>query len=169
MINNVVLAGRLTKNVEVRYTNGGVAVANFTLAVERNFASANGERETDFINCVIWRKSAETLGKFAVKGSLISVIGSIETGSYEKDGRTVFTTEVNAQNFQMLESKAVNEQRRKANGGESNYTGGTNTQGNNNNSTGGSFSPDPTAFDGENPFESDAENINDISDDDLPF
>lgn len=168
MINNVVLAGRLTKNVELRYTGGGIAVANFTLAVERNFTNASGERETDFINCVIWRKSAETLSQFAVKGSLISVIGSIETGSYEKDGQTVYTTEVSCQNFQMLESKAVNEQRRKSAGGNSNYNNNgnynqnQNTGNNNQNAGNNSFNTD------QNPFET-TDDVTDISDDDLPF
>lgn len=163
MINNVVLAGRLTKNVEVRYTGGGIAVANFTLAVERNFTNAGGERETDFINCVIWRKSAETLGQFAVKGSLISVVGSIETGSYEKDGQTVYTTEVNAQNFQMLESKAVNDERRKTAGSSSNYSNG-NYNSNEYEKNAGSGA---SKFENENPFENN--DVADISDDDLPF
>lgn len=163
MINNVVLAGRLTKNVELRYTGGGIAVANFTLAVERNFTNASGERETDFINCVIWRKSAETLSQFAVKGSLISVIGSIETGSYEKDGQTVYTTEVSCQNFQMLESKAVNDERRKTAGSSSNYSS-SNAGGYQNKSAGSGASK----FENENPFESN-DDVTDIADSDLPF
>ena len=69
MINNVVLVGRLTRDPDLRYTSSGVAVATFSLAVNRNFTSQNGERETDFINCVIWRKPAETLANYARKGT----------------------------------------------------------------------------------------------------
>ena len=83
MINNVVLVGRLTKDPYLLYTSSGTAVATFTLAVNRNFSSQNGEKETDFINCVIWRKSAEILANYAKKGSLIGVTGRIQTRNYE--------------------------------------------------------------------------------------
>ena len=73
MINNVVLVGRLTKGVSLRYTQSGVAVANFLLACERSFRNADGEKETDFISCVIWRGAAESLEKYTAKGSLIGV------------------------------------------------------------------------------------------------
>ena len=68
MINNVVLTGRLTKDIDLKYTQSGTAVGSFSVAVERKFKNAQGERETDFINCVIWRKSAENFAKFAGKG-----------------------------------------------------------------------------------------------------
>ncbi|MBG7808679.1 single-stranded DNA-binding protein, partial [Enterococcus faecium] len=71
MINNVTLVGRLTKDPDLRYTASGTAVATFTLAVNRNFTNQNGNREADFINCVIWRKPAETMATLAKKGSLI--------------------------------------------------------------------------------------------------
>ena len=71
MINNVVLVGRLTKDPDLRYTSSGSAVATFTLAVNRNFTKANGNREADFINCVIWRKPAETMANYAKKGTLL--------------------------------------------------------------------------------------------------
>lgn len=83
MINNVVLVGRLTKDAELRFTASGNAVATFTLAVNRNFTNASGDREADFINCVIWRKPAETLANYARKGSLIGVTGRIQTRSYD--------------------------------------------------------------------------------------
>ncbi len=70
LINNVVLVGRLTKDPDLRYTASGTAVATFTLAVNRNFTNQSGNREADFINCVIWRKSAETLANYARKGTL---------------------------------------------------------------------------------------------------
>ncbi|HCR4860913.1 TPA: single-stranded DNA-binding protein, partial [Enterococcus faecium] len=75
MINNVTLVGRLTKDPDLRYTASGTAVATFSLAVNRNFTNQNGNREADFINCVIWRKPAETMATLAKKGSLIGVVG----------------------------------------------------------------------------------------------
>ena len=107
MINNVTLVGRLTKDVELKYTPENQAVAQFTLAVNRTFKNANGERETDFINCVIWRQSAENFAKLAKKGNLIGITGRIQTRSYEnQQGQRVYITEVIAENFQMLESRS---------------------------------------------------------------
>ena len=106
MINNVTLVGRLTKDVELKYTPANQAVAQFTLAVNRTFKNANGERESDFINCVIWRKSAENFANFAKKGALIGITGRIQTRNYEnQQGQRVYITEVIAENFQMLESR----------------------------------------------------------------
>lgn len=106
MINRVVMVGRLTKNPDLRYTPSGAAVARFTLAVNRNFASANGEKETDFINCTVWRKQAENAANFLKKGSLAGVEGRIQTGSYEGTaGKRVYTTEVVADSVQFLEPK----------------------------------------------------------------
>lgn len=112
MINNVVLVGRLTKDIDLRYTASGVAVGQFTLAVNRNFTNQAGQREADFINCVIWRKSAETLANYTSKGTLIGITGRIQTRRYENSqGNTVFVTEVVAESFQLLESKQTSEQR----------------------------------------------------------
>ena len=106
MINNVTLVGRLTKDVELKYTPANQAVAQFTLAVNRTFKNANGERETDFINCVIWRQAAENFANFAKKGALIGITGRIQTRNYEnQQGQRVYITEVIAENFQMLESR----------------------------------------------------------------
>ena len=106
MLNNVVLVGRLTKDLELRYTPSNQAVATFTLAVKRNFKSQNGEREADFINCVIWRQQAENLANWAKKGALIGITGRIQTRNYEnQQGQRVYVTEVVADNFQLLESK----------------------------------------------------------------
>ena len=111
MINNVVLVGRLTKDPELRFTSNGSAVATFNLAVNRNFTNQSGEREADFVNCVIWRKQAETLGNYTKKGSLIGVVGRIQTRNYEnQQGQRVYVTEVVCDNFQMLESSNVNRQ-----------------------------------------------------------
>ena len=106
MINNLTLVGRLTKDVELKYTPANQAVAQFTLAVNRTFKNAKGERESDFINCVIWRKSAENFANFAKKGALIGITGRIQTRNYENaQGQRVYVTEVVAENFQMLESR----------------------------------------------------------------
>ena len=110
MINNVVLVGRLTKDVELRYTPANQAVATFTLAVNRAFKNANGEREADFINVVIWRQAAENLANWAKKGALLGVTGRIQTRNYENaQGQRVYVTEVVADNFQMLESRSARE------------------------------------------------------------
>lgn len=113
MINNVVLVGRLTKDPDLRYTASGVAVTQFNLAVDRNFTNQSGQREADFINCVIWRKAAESLAKYAVKGTLLGLTGRLQTRNYENtQGQRVYVTELVVENFQLLESKEVNEQRR---------------------------------------------------------
>ena len=106
MINNVVLAGRLVADPALKYTPSNQAVATFTLAVNRQFKNANGEREADFIDCVIWRKSAENLANWTHKGQLISVIGSIQTRNYEnQQNQRVYVTEVIANSFQVLEAR----------------------------------------------------------------
>ena len=106
MINNVVLVGRLVRDPELRYTPSNQAVATFSLAVNRNFKSQNGEREADFINCVIWRQQAENLANWAKKGALIGITGRIQTRSYEnQQGQRVYVTEVVAEQFQLLESR----------------------------------------------------------------
>ena len=106
MINNVTLVGRLTKDADLRYTSDGTATATFSLAVNRPFKSANGEREADFINCVIWRKNAENFANLTRKGSLVGITGRIQTRNYEnKEGQRVYVTEVVAENFALLESK----------------------------------------------------------------
>ncbi|OTO02262.1 single-stranded DNA-binding protein [Enterococcus sp. 5B3_DIV0040] len=112
MLNSVTLVGRLTKDADLRYTVKGTAVATFTLAVNRNFTNAQGQREADFIQCVIWGKAAESLAKYTRKGSLIGITGRVQTRSYEnKQGQRVYITEVFVLTFTLLESKAVNEQR----------------------------------------------------------
>ena len=106
MMNSICLVGRLTKNVELRYTPSNVAVATFTLAVNRTFKNENGDREADFINCVMWRQQAENLANWAKKGALIGVTGRIQTRNYDnQQGQRVYVTEVVAEQFQLLESK----------------------------------------------------------------
>lgn len=106
------LVGRLTKDIDLRYTANGTAVGSLTLAVNRNFTNQSGNREADFVNCVVWRKSAETLANYAHKGSLIGVTGRIQTRNYEnQQGQRVYVTEVVVDEFQLLESKETNERR----------------------------------------------------------
>ena len=106
MINNAVLVGRMTRDVELRYTPSNQAVATFPLAVNRNFKNQNGEREADFINIVIWRQQAENLANWAKKGTLLGVTGRIQTRNYEnQQGQRVYVTEVIADNFQILEKR----------------------------------------------------------------
>ena len=83
MINRVVLVGRLTKDPEVRYIQSGTAVVSFTLAVNRQYTNQQGQREADFINCVIWRKPAENFANFTKKGSLVGIDGRLQTRNYE--------------------------------------------------------------------------------------
>ena len=187
MINNVVLVGRMTKDAELRYTGNNTAVATFTLAVNRNRKNENGEREADFINCVIWRQAAENLANWAKKGALIGITGAIQTRNYEnQQGQRVYVTEVIASNFQMLESRNSQQNNQDHHGGyqQQAYSnqGGSfqngNNQGNNfqnGNSYGqqGSFfegnttNPVPDFTRDNNPFGN--SNPMDISDDDLPF
>lgn len=108
MINRVVLVGRLTKDPELKYTQTGIAVTRFTIAVNRPFSNQQGEREADFISCVAWRKQAENIANYLRKGSLVGVDGRIQTGSYEgQDGKRVYTTEVVADNTQFLEPRSA--------------------------------------------------------------
>ena len=110
MINNVVLAGRVTKDIELKVTPTGKSVCSFSLAVERKFVQ-NGEKITDFINCQSWGKSAETLEKYVKKGMMIGVEGRIQTRKYtNQQGQTVYVTEVVADNFSFLEKKQNNDQ-----------------------------------------------------------
>jgi len=120
-MNKVVLIGRLTRDPELRYTPSNVPTASFSLAVNRPFQNQNGVREADFINIVVWRKPAETAKKYLTKGSLIAVEGRIQTRNYDgQDGKKVYVTEVVADNFEFLESKA-----QRAAGGASMNTGYT--------------------------------------------
>ena len=103
-MNRVILIGRLTRDPEIRYTQSGIAVANFSLAVDRRFKNANGEKETDFINVVAWRKQAELIGEYLKKGFMTAVEGSLQMRKYqtrEGENRTVY--EVMADSVQFLD------------------------------------------------------------------
>ena len=168
MINNVVLVGRLTKDVELRYTPANQAVATFTLAVNRTFKNANGEREADFINIVIWRQAAENLANWAKKGALLGVTGRIQTRNYENpQGQRVYVTEVVADNFQMLESRSARDNGQGGGGyTPSSQPNTANFGGNQSSQTQASaatpdFGRDSDPFSGGTPMN--------LSDDDLPF
>lgn len=116
MINNVVLVGRLTKDPELRYSSSNLPMVYFTVAVNRTFTDQSGQRQADFISCVVFRKQAENMAKFLSKGSLIGIQGRIQTRNYQgKDGNMVYTTEVVADNIQYLESRS-NSARQQDNG-----------------------------------------------------
>ena len=147
MLNRWVGVGRLTKDVDLKYTPNGVPVASFTLAVNRSFTNQQGEREADFINCVTWRKPAENVANYLKKGSLAGVDGRLQTRSYDdQDGKRVYVTEVVAESVQFLDSKRDNSQ-----------------QGNYQNNNRQNYQQNK-----QDPFASDGQPI-DIQDDDLPF
>lgn len=157
MINRIVLVGRLTNDPELKYTGNDVAVATFTVAVNRQFTNSQGEREADFIRCQMWRKAAENFCNFTRKGSLVGIDGRIQTRSYEnQQGTRVYVTEVVAENFSLLESKNSSqneqfEQNKPQNNGQ-NYQ----------NQQNGQSSPSRNPNDTFN-------SMPDIKDDDLPF
>ncbi len=159
MINRVVLVGRLTKDPELRYTPNGIPVATFTLAVNRPFTNTQGEREADFILCVVWRKAAENVANFLKKGSLAGVDGRIQTRSYDnQEGRRVYVTEVVADSVQFLDTKGASNRQ---NAPASSYP---------------DFDPKPFGSDNQHqgPSRNEDSIFNsgqpiDISDDDLPF
>ena len=152
MINRVTLVGRLTKDPEFRTTQKGIDVATFTLAVNRNFTNAQGEREADFINIIVFRRQAENVNNYLSKGKLAGVDGRIQSRSYEnQEGRRIFVTEVVADSVQFLEPK-------NSNGGQQDtYQQQTQSQ----TQRGQNTKPQ-----GQNPFANAPENLNI---DDLPF
>ncbi|MFC4077250.1 single-stranded DNA-binding protein [Salinithrix halophila] len=154
MLNRVVLIGRLTRDPELRYTPGGVAVTSFNLAVNRRFTNQQGEKEADFIDIVAWRQLAETVANYMKKGRLVAVEGRLQIRSFEnQEGRRIKVAEVVAENVQFLESRS-----QAASGSGADYS---QSQGKNDGfNAGRSPSTDPFADDGK-PI--------DISDDDLPF
>lgn len=157
-MNVVVLVGRLTKDPELTYTPNGVAKARFTLAVDRKFSNSQGEKETDFISCIAWRKQAENLANFQRKGSLIGLEGRMQTGSYEgQDGKRVYTTDVVAESIKFLDSKSSSN--------NTNSTPQTNSYNDPNSST---ASNQPYSQVDEDPFANSKGPI-EVSEDDLPF
>ena len=106
-MNKFLATGRLTKDVDLRYTSNGTAVGTFTLAVNRQFTNDKGEREADFIQCVVWRKPAETLANYTRKGSHIEIEARIQTRSYDNaEGKRVYVTEAVVDSFGFLDKKS---------------------------------------------------------------
>ena len=141
MLNRIVLIGRLTRDPELRYTQSGVPVASFALAVDRNFKNAQGERETDFINIVVWRQQAENCAQYLSKGKLAAVDGNLQIRSYTgNDGVKRTVAEVVADTVRFLSPKE----------GGSNYTPAA--------------TPKEAA-----PFNNEQEEEEMLGDDDLPF
>jgi single-strand DNA-binding protein len=111
MINRVVLTGRMTKNPELRRTPSGAAVTNFTLAVNRNYESQDGQ-QADYIDCVVWNKAAENVERYCSKGSLVGVDGRLRSRSYENgQGQRVFVVEVVCDSVQFLDTRNRDENR----------------------------------------------------------
>lgn len=169
MINRVVLVGRLTRDPELRKTQSGTSVCSFTMAVGRR-VSTQGQPDADFINCVAWNKTADLMTQYLHKGSLIGLEGRIQTRSYDnQQGQRVYVTEVVAENFQLLESRAASENRQQ--------TGGYQSSGQSTNDFGGSNNYNQTSqssngmpdFDRDNSDPFGSSSTIDISDDDLPF
>ncbi len=159
MINRVVLVGRITRDVEVRKTSGGLSVASFTVACNRRVSgNAQNQQSADFISCVAWRQTADFLGQYARKGALVGVEGRIQTRNYDdRDGKKVYVTEVVCDSVQLLESKSQSQNRDYGNTSANDYPSmpETNNFSSSNDSFGGSdFDTGPSL---------------DISSDDLPF
>lgn len=135
MINNVVLTGRITRNLELKQTNNNNSSLNITLAVDRNFKDQNGEKQTDFISCKAFGKRAETIAQYCQKGDLIGITGSIQTGSYQKqDGTKVYTTDVMVDGLSFFpRSQQANQNNQQSNQQNNNYYQYTNQAYNNQN------------------------------------
>ena len=108
-MNKVILSGNLTRDPEAGQTNSGISYCRFTVAVQRRFANADGEREADFLNCTAWRQTAEFISKYFKKGSKICVVGSIQTRSYDgQDGQRKFSTDIVVDEAEFAGSKSDN-------------------------------------------------------------
>lgn len=151
-MNEVHLLGRLVKEVDLRYISTGTAVGNFTIAVQRGYKNQSGEYESDFVRVSMFGKTAEIVANHFAKGSRIIVHGEIKTGSYEKDGKIVYTTEVKMNGFGFVDSKKEQEQHQQGN-----------DQPKNNQTT-----QKKESFGNQDPFDKISSPI-DIADDDLPF
>jgi len=150
-MNEVHLIGRIANDLELRYASSGKAVMNFNLAVQRSFKNNAGEYEADFIRCVVFGKTAEVIAEYIKKGHRIGINGRIQTGSYEKDGKKIFTTDIMVNTFDFIDSVKSDEREER------------------NEKKPNSFVKDKKSAKSEeaDPFEENDEI--DISDDDLPF
>lgn len=111
MINQVTLVGRLTRNPDLKVTPDGTYVTNVTVAVNRNYRNQNGDFDADFVQCTLWKKTAENTAQYCRKGSLIGITGRIQTRNYNnQDGKRVYVTEVVAELVKFLDSKPMEDQ-----------------------------------------------------------
>ena len=110
-MNKCILIGNLTKDPELTTTSNGVAVCRFSIAVSRRYANSDGERETDFLNIVVWRNLGENCHKFLKKGSKVGVVGNIQSRSYDAtDGSKRYVTEIVAEEVEFLSTKTADDQ-----------------------------------------------------------
>lgn len=173
-MNKVILIGRLARDPELRTTPSNISVATFSIAVSRPFTQAGVQPETDFINCVVWRRGAENLAKYCRKGSQIAVEGRIQTRNYTaNDGSKRYVTEVLCENVTFLGSKADNQ------GNADNYQNNSYVPNNNYAMDNNNFENNSIPVDNYNsemqssdvsldPFKDFGEEVT-LSDDDLPF
>ncbi len=180
-MNKVILIGRLARDPELRTTPTNLSVATFTIAISRPFNSQNGgSPETDFINCVVWRRQAENLARYCHKGSQVAIEGRIQTRNYQaQDGSRRYVTEVMCDSVTFLGSKADNQgdyvggDFGGANNYQNSYPANNSYPAINNNYQGANVAPvEPTSMPttdiSEDPFKDFGEEIT-LSDDDLPF
>lgn len=164
-MNKVILIGRLTRDPELRTMSSGNVTTSFTLAVNRNFTNQNGEKETDFINCVTWRKQAENVAKYCTKGSQVAIEGRIQIRSYDaQDGTKRYITEVVADNVTFLSSRNGGSQPVENNLNTSSYTA-NNAVSNNNGMVNNDIVTDDLDMD---PYAAMGNEVS-LTDDDLPF
>lgn len=172
-MNKVILIGRLTRDPELRYTGSNTPVATFSLAVNRPFTNQSGERETDFINCVVWRKLAETVKNYLSQGSQVAVEGRIQTRNYDdQNGQKRYVTEVIVENIDFVGSRRDNAQGQASQSAPAMPSANFNNQPTSTEATPYDFSATPSSPAGANissdPYAEFGSNI-EINDDELPF
>ena len=149
-LNKSIIMGRITHDLEVRQTPSGTAVLQFTVAVDRNYSKDGGEKQTDFINCVAWRQTAEFIGRYFGKGRMIAVDGRLQTRTYEdKNGTKHYITELIVENANFT--------------GEPKQGGG-NFNGHNGGGFANQYQQTPQQTQQNNGFNGDAQNVGDLSD-----
>lgn len=166
-MNKVILIGRLARDPEMRTTPSGVATTSFTIAVQRNYANAQGDREADFINCVAWRKQAENIAKYCSKGSQVAVEGRIQTRNYDaQDGTKRYVTEVIADNVSFLGGRSTSSE--SSSYAANNYNNVSNTNDSMSSNNFGGSNDIVTTNLSEDPYANMGSEVA-LSDDDLPF
>lgn len=166
-MNKVILIGRLTRDPEMRTTPSGVATTSFSIAVQRNYANAQGDREADFINCIAWRKQAENIAKYCTKGSQVAVDGRIQTRNYDaQDGTKRYVTEVIADNVTFLGGRSGSGE--SSSYAANNYNNVSNTNDSMSSNNFGGSNDIVTTNLSEDPYANMGSEVA-LSDDDLPF